>query len=387
MINEQVSYDQLLHETKKIMLIITESCNLSCSYCYEREKTGNIMSFETACRIIDHEFEDLHLYEKGAIEFFGGEAFLNFELVREVYDYVIEKYDDDRITFYTTTNGTLVHGAIQKWLYDRRERFICSLSLDGTREMHNRNRPFKNSDKGSFDSIDLDFFRNTWPSVAAKMTTSEETLPYLAEGIQYIESLGMDCIATFATGIRWGKPENAGILVDELNKLVDYYCLNPGQKVCKMLDLRLESVFDKVDERFRYCGAGVMMKCYDAKGNWYPCQGFSPISIGDEQARRFLHCDFMDFRLSEDNPCKRCKFLKVCTTCFAANYNTTGNLEKQCHEICLFNRLCVLAGSKIQYSKILKKEEAGELDVNDQIVLKAILEIQEGILDDSFTYL
>ena len=41
---------------KKIMLIITESCNLRCKYCYEKNKNGKGMSFETAKRIIDHAY-------------------------------------------------------------------------------------------------------------------------------------------------------------------------------------------------------------------------------------------------------------------------------------------------------------------------------------------
>lgn len=150
-----------------------------------------------------------------------------------------------------------------------------------------------------------------------------------------------------------------------------------------MLDIRLAAIFEPVDERFRYCGAGVMMKCYDTEGNWYPCQGFAPVSIG-EKAKLFRECDFSDFVLSDENPCKTCKFLKVCTTCFAANYNTTGDLEKQCHEICFFNRLCVLASSKLQFNKLIKKDK---LDKEDQLTLKAIEIIQDEIMDESHDYL
>lgn len=370
------------YEVKKVMLIITENCNLSCTYCYEHEKTNKIMSFEMAKSIIDNEFEDIDLYEKGVIEFFGGEAFLNFNLIKDVYQYVTEKYKNNLILFYNTTNGTLVHGRIQEWLYARRDRFICSISLDGTAYMHNLNRAYKGG-KGSFEDIDLNFFKRTWPNIAAKLTTSEETLPFLAQGVKYIESIGMDCIATFATGIEWKKENNIKTLIQQLQDLLVYYDNHPEQKVCKMLDIRLAAIFEPVDERFRYCGAGVMMKCYDTEGNWYPCQGFAPVSIG-EKAKLFRECDFSDFVLSDENPCKTCKFLKVCTTCFAANYNTTGDLEKQCHEICFFNRLCVLASSKLQFNKLIKKDK---LDKEDQLTLKAIEIIQDEIMDESHDYL
>ena len=63
---------------KKIMLIITESCNLRCEYCYEKNKNGKSMSFETAKRIIDHAYLDMSGYESMVIELHGGEPFINF---------------------------------------------------------------------------------------------------------------------------------------------------------------------------------------------------------------------------------------------------------------------------------------------------------------------
>ena len=130
-------------EFKTLMLILTENCNLNCVYCYEHNKTIKDMSFETAKNIIDQEFVDIEEYEHGEIELFGGEPFLNFSLIKNIYDYTMEKYGENNdIVFATTTNGTLVHGEIQEWLYKRRNNFIVTLSLDGTPEMQNANRPF-----------------------------------------------------------------------------------------------------------------------------------------------------------------------------------------------------------------------------------------------------
>ena len=129
-------------EYKTLMLILTENCNLNCVYCYEHHKTLDDMPFETAKRAIDAEFHDLDRYEHGEIELFGGEPFLNFALIKRIYDYVMDTYGKDNdIVFSTTTNGTLVHGKIQDWLRERKDKFIVTLSLDGTPEIHNKNRP------------------------------------------------------------------------------------------------------------------------------------------------------------------------------------------------------------------------------------------------------
>lgn len=364
---------------KKIMLIVTEDCNLACSYCYEHEKTNKVMDFKTAKTIIDSEFNDSTKYDKGCIEFFGGEAFLNFNLIKQVYNYVVQNYKVKPMVFYNTTNGTLIHGEIQSWLKERSHNFICSLSLDGDKYAHNLNRYYPNG-IGSFDDIDIDFFTKTWPDLYIKLTTSQESLPALANSVKYIESLGVNCIATFATGIEWNNKDNNKIIMEQLIELLDYYEINNSQKLCKLFDYNLSAIFEPIDENFRYCGAGVTMKCYDTDGNWYPCQGFAPVSIG-ESSLLYKQRNFIDFRLSDNNPCKQCKFLKLCTTCFAANYNTTGNLEKQCKEICYFNRCCILASSTIQYHRIVNSSDSKEMDIEQQLTLKAIEIIQSEIMN------
>jgi sulfatase maturation enzyme AslB (radical SAM superfamily) len=45
------------------------------------------------------------------IGLFGGEPFLNFDLIRELDDYVAEYYPG--LTFEVITNGTLIHNEIK----------------------------------------------------------------------------------------------------------------------------------------------------------------------------------------------------------------------------------------------------------------------------------
>lgn len=41
-------------DQKKIMLLLTEECNLNCVYCYEHFKSKRKMSFDTARSILDN---------------------------------------------------------------------------------------------------------------------------------------------------------------------------------------------------------------------------------------------------------------------------------------------------------------------------------------------
>ena len=356
---------------ERIMLLVTENCNLNCVYCYEHKKNQKKMSFHTAKTILDEYLPKLDKNQTVIIEVFGGEAFSNFPLIKELDDYIKEHYPDRKIMYETTTNGTLVHGEIKEWLLKNKNRFFISLSLDGTKEMHNQNRVFLDGNR-TYDSIDIDFFRNTWPGCPAKMTISQNTLPHLADGIKYIDSLGFKCDTTMSVGVDWDAEKNIPVLINELNKLVEFYIDNPEKKLCTLLNMDLRLVLTPTDENYRFCGAGIDMLCFDAQGDSYPCQGFAPVSIGDSSAK-YRDYDADKFLLTESNPCKKCLFVRLCSNCYAANLQSTGDIQKVDSNLCQLYKLCVMASAKIQAKRILNKKEKTH---DDQLILKAVSMIQ-----------
>lgn len=359
---------------KKAMLLVSEECNLNCVYCYEKYKNPGRMSFETAKKILDDFYSETRSGDTTLIEVFGGEAFTNFALIKQIDDYVMSRYGDRTNLFETTTNGTLVHGKIQNWLRERKDRYDITVSLDGTREMQDANRPFLSGD-GTFNSIDLDFFLDTWEDAQAKMTMSEKTLPKLAEGIIYIHELGFICDATLSTGIDWDFEKNRELFTEQLNILVKYYSENPDIKLCTMLNYDLRLVFSKLKKGHRFCGACELTTCYDIRGNKYPCQGFAPVSIG-EKSELFRDYDESKLNLMPDNPCVKCQFFFMCANCYSANYVTTGCTHLVDVNLCEAYRLCILASSKIQFNRLLKKNVFSD---DDRLVLKAIQVIQHII--------
>ena len=47
-----------IESQKTVTLVVTEKCDLSCVYCYEHDKTGRQMKFQTAKQIIDEEIQN-----------------------------------------------------------------------------------------------------------------------------------------------------------------------------------------------------------------------------------------------------------------------------------------------------------------------------------------
>ena len=109
-------------DKKTIMLTVTEQCNLNCKYCYEKNKSLSTMPLETAIKIVEHELTKDDGFEICEIQFFGGEPFFKFDLIRDICNYIWTKEWPKKCLCFATTNGTLVHGEIKKWLYAARKR-------------------------------------------------------------------------------------------------------------------------------------------------------------------------------------------------------------------------------------------------------------------------
>lgn len=144
-----------------LILNVTEDCNLRCKYCYlsetydyTRNRTTKKMSFETAKKAIDFYYKLLDDYrfrkpgKKANINFFGGEALLEFELMKKIVEYAKANTTRD-VAFNITTNGYLLNDRVGDFLVEH--NFYISVSLDGSRKNNAKRVMEKNVE--SFDRI------------------------------------------------------------------------------------------------------------------------------------------------------------------------------------------------------------------------------------------
>ncbi|MBF0235602.1 MAG: 4Fe-4S cluster-binding domain-containing protein [Desulfamplus sp.] len=71
------------NKRRTVVLTLTHKCNLNCIYCYEKHDSFSI-GFENIIRIIDHEFFSKNDSDEIEFDFFGGEPFLEFELIKKL---------------------------------------------------------------------------------------------------------------------------------------------------------------------------------------------------------------------------------------------------------------------------------------------------------------
>lgn len=150
------------HAWVQLVLVMTEDCNLRCTYCYyseayplSRDRTSSSISFETGRKALDYFFAQAapniasNPMRKLAINFYGGEPLMAQRTLRELTLYAKANAPTD-LVFAVTTNGTLLRGDIVDFLVEN--GFYILVSLDGGREDHDRNRSYPGG-LGTFDRI------------------------------------------------------------------------------------------------------------------------------------------------------------------------------------------------------------------------------------------
>lgn len=353
---------------KTISLVLTQKCNLTCIYCYERFRVNASMPFIIAKESLQRHLSDSN-YEEFVIDFFGGEPFLEFNLMRKIFDFVETLNLDRPYHFSTTTNGTLVHGAVQDWLISKRGKCHITLSLDGTKEMHDHNR------SNSYSMIDFPFFKKYYENQPVKMTLSHATLPHLAAGVKHIHSLGFKIENNLAYGLDWSVLKNIIILQRELKNLIDYYLDNPNIVPCRLLSMEIAAILPNNNIK-KWCGVGTNIVTTDIDGRDYPCHAFLPISLGTEKARKYQHFNFNEIRKLLDEPCVACAILPICPTCYGANLYKNENPKLRDKNLCNLAKITALACSYFEAQKIIHSQKNKRYS---KYMIEAILKIQKEI--------
>ena len=141
-------------------IFITTRCNLGCSYCIyggqynqHAELSQTPMPWETLQATMD--FLARHSPESPQVrlDFFGGEPLLAFPTLARSVRYLksLLPAGKPQVVVTITSNGTILTDAILDFLLEH--DVYLQFSIDGGRASHDRARPFKGTDRGSYDLI------------------------------------------------------------------------------------------------------------------------------------------------------------------------------------------------------------------------------------------
>lgn len=350
---------------REITFQVTEACNLRCSYCYQIQKSSKIMSWETAKACVDilfkmgkmspeENFFINTLTESIILDFIGGEPFLEVELIEKISDYFVEKALEENPKWAETfmlsfaTNGTLHETPqVQKFIKKYTNHISISVSIDGTKEMHDACRVFPDG-SGSFDlayAAQKELEKIYGRGQGTKATISRENMSMLPETIKYYISEGYTQIHANTIYEPDWTPEDGKLFYQKLKEMANI--LLPYNERVHISLFERNSFCPKGDPLQCWCGGYTSMLAFDTEGNMYPCIRYMesslgsdapPIIIGDawhgmyytSEQKKLLEClSCITWQTQNDEECRNCPIAQGCADCAAESYQHFGVLNKR----------------------------------------------------------
>lgn len=329
-------------------LIITNDCNLRCEYCYIPGRKKTVMSYD----VIDKALKILPVEATTYWDIIGGEPLLEIERI----DYISEKLKDrdERHILNITTNGTLFWDPVVRQILEKyRKKKSVGLSLDGPKYVHDMNRC------GSFDRVMeyFDWWKRTFPWCATKSTVNKKTLPYLAESVRFLVSLGLKYIPINIIYEEEWDEKDQNIYREQLNLISDFLIETGFYKEVKV-SMFEEMFASPVHEKKNWCGSGEHMIAVGPDGSLFPCNRFADLDLprigtlddGIDQDRLY---PFKASHQKIDN-CGNCSIMGACPGCLAFDYQKTGSIFKRALNNCNMHKV-LIAVNKEHWNKINSK--------------------------------
>lgn len=272
----------VFEERYLIELLLSESCNLSCKYCFaEPNKNRPPMTREIASAAINKVMK--LPAESFSLELGGGETFLYFKEFAAIVEEIKEKAGKTgkEVEILVQTNGTLLHKhKMMEFLSKNNVR--TGISMDGPPKINDRSRPDilgKGSAKDILKAVKLmkHFGINNVPFLTV---VNRYNLDCPEEVVDYFNSLGstkgmfLPILKIGAAETDW---EDTGISNDQyfdfIKRMMEHS--HYGKKFhCLMIKRMLDNVINPTRD-FRcmrsLCGAGRDYIVIDSRGDIFPC--------------------------------------------------------------------------------------------------------------------
>lgn len=352
------------------IMVVTLRCNEVCKYCHasraNMKETETDMSIPTAEKVVEMAMRSPS--DTLTIEFQGGEPLANWDTVKHVVEYgsTLAKQRGKRVMFSLVSNLSLMDD--EKLAYLIEHRVQISTSLDGPKDLHDKNRYLAKS--SAYDKtvewmarinqayVDAGLDPRLY-HVEALATITREHLGRAKDLVD--EYVKQGCRAVFLRPLNpFGFAKNTegmvGYMGDDFLKFYDEalnYILELNRQGVEILE-RLAAIFltkiltpddpNYLDIRSP-CGAGIGQIAYNYDGSIFTCdEGRMVYQMGDEvfkigtvntmTLRDVVTHDTvksiaMASTLDSIPGCATCAYKPYCGTCPVYNYTEQGNIFPQ----------------------------------------------------------
>jgi uncharacterized protein len=332
----RASKKQILNGPSLHIIVPTARCNQNCIYCHSPNAKVNEKGFdmtkETAKKVVDFIFQSPS--KTLTIEFQGGEALLNFDIVKFIVSYAKSLAGElnKELKFTIVTN--LSNMDEDKLSYLVKEKVWPCTSLDGPKELHNLNRP------NSFS-----YLKKWIPKVQKETLNRLSAICVATKSSLNFPKQIVDSYIDFGFKRIWVQPFHAlgkaKILKDKISFLAEDYVKFWQTMIEYIVDndlplkevtasFLLRKVIKNENPLFvdlqSPCGAVINQLAYDYNGDIYSCDEGRMVDsdlfkVGDvdmklsEVLKSPTACSLIGLSVNDLLHCDNCAFKPYCGVC------------------------------------------------------------------------
>ncbi|MDP2750735.1 MAG: His-Xaa-Ser system radical SAM maturase HxsB [Nanoarchaeota archaeon] len=354
--NTRKRFRYLFQGTSLHIVIPTLRCNYKCTYCHASSKDCNSKKFDmnekTAKKAVDFIFQSPA--KNIAIEFQGGEPLLNFEILKFITEYAKKKNKEFKkeVKIILVSNLSLLDDKKTKFLI--KENISICTSLDGPKEVHDKNRKFLSGTGSYATTIEkIKYLNEKGIKVNALTTITKNSLGHHKEIIDEYVSLDLNPIHIrsldnlgYANNVWKDISYTPEEFVSFWKKSLDYilFLNKKGIKIVERTAAIMCHKIFSVDPNFldlrNPCGAAIGQLLYNYDGNIFTCDEGRMVDeeifkIGDvtKKYKDVLTCPqtcaIVSASINDTTHCDFCAYKPYCGLCPVCNYAEHGNILAQ----------------------------------------------------------
>lgn len=322
-------------DTLTAWLHVTNACNLRCTYCYV-DKSEESMDLETGRAAIDAIFRSAlaHDFAKVKLKYAGGEATLNFDLVRQLHRYARRRAAHVGLVLHEVilSNGVALSNDMLHYIRDAGMRLM--LSMDDVASAQDDQRIFINGHPSSHlaaRAVELALAQGVRPHLSITLTKHN------AANVARVVRFAMDRDVLF--NLNFYREKDRGLSHEDL--LAEDEQLIAGVRAAfRVIEERLpkHSLIAAMIDRSSFatphsrpCGAGHNYLVVDQNGSVARChmeieQPITSIVADDPLASvRAQQDGFQNLEVTEKEGCRDCTWRYWCAGgCPLLTYRVTG---------------------------------------------------------------
>ena len=348
------NFTTVYSKPQAVTMLLTNDCNLACSYCFESNKGKDYMPKEMALDILKATYNVVDpMAGIFTLNMFGGEPLMNWDTFKAVCDYVLENNLKIRIT--ATTNLTLLTDEMIDYIDELSIPIL--VSVDGIKEVHDKHRC--NSFDKVIENMKKLIDRDLGYLIEARMTVAPDTAKYMYESVKMLVDLGINNIANVpASDLDWDA-QSIQDYKDNYEKILDMYIdilndeTNKRNISLYKVDQALNLALEPIKEDTSMCNIGnPRWVIVDWKGDIWPCPDYPTTDNVDLIAGKIGNFyTGVDETKVDPKPmvatyelerCKGCEAISICKSgCPYENYTKNGKFNEPTIGYCTLQKAFV----------------------------------------------